>query len=296
MTRAETIPPRLGPVGVEALECIYQHRLLSTRQLHALHMPDRNLRSMQRVVGRLRDAGLAESTRAPGGLGLWFLTPAGISAVETIPTRAEQRSKLIPPAQAAGPLQSHTLGVNEIGVAFVVAARDRGDEFGPFSWRNEIAHPLGPPPGRRTPEQLIADASLSYRLADRGSIHFRVVELDRATMPIDALAAKLRRYARLYKYSEPSPRGGRPEPVWTDRYPVFPVVLVALAGASSKRLRRRRQAVLSLCAEDRELARVPEVEITFCLLDELVERGPFAPIFASTADPGETVNWLGESA
>ena len=59
--------------------------------------------------------------------------------------------------QAAGPLQQHTLGVNDVGTAFVKAARARGDECDPFSWRHEIAHPLGPPPGRRKPDQLIAE-------------------------------------------------------------------------------------------------------------------------------------------
>jgi hypothetical protein len=295
VTAAES--PRLGTVGVAALESLYQHRLLSTRQLHELHMPNRQLRSMQRILARLRSAGLALSTREPGGLGLWFLSAAGIEAMEAIPSRAEPRSKLIPPAQAAGPLQSHTLAVNDVGIAFVRAARDRGDECGPLAWRHEIAHPLGPPPGRRTSEQLISDAVLTYQVArgDRaGSFHYRLVELDRATMPVDGLAAKLRRYARLFRYSEPPAPGQKPKVIWADRYPVFPVVLLVLAGDSERRLNRRRRTVLALCGEDRELKRTPEVEFSICLLDDLVEHGPFSPIFHTTAKPRALVNWLGE--
>ncbi len=78
------------------------------------------------------------------------------------------------------------------------AARARGDECGPLAWRHEIAHPIGPAPGRRTPEQLIADALLTYQRNQPDgttSFHYRFIELDRATMPVDDLAAKLARYA-----------------------------------------------------------------------------------------------------
>jgi hypothetical protein len=34
--------------------------------------------------------------------------------------------------------------------------------------------------------------------------------------------------------------------------------------------------------------------ISFCLLDELKRRGPFAPIFHAVGDSEREVNWLGE--
>jgi hypothetical protein len=36
------------------------------------------------------------------------------------------------------------------------------------------------------------------------------------------------------------------------------------------------------------------VEISFCLLDDLKRKGPFAPIFRSVGEPEQKVNWLGE--
>lgn len=188
--------PRLGAAAVEMLESLYQHRLLSTGQVHALHTPTASVRFTQQQLARLQNAGLAASVHAVGALKLWFLSERGADAAETIGSRAETRRKVIAPEQAAGPLQQHTLAVNDVGVAFVEAARDRGDECGPFAWRHEIAHALPPAPGRHTPEQLIADAILAYQLGepDGGtSFYYRFIELDRATMPTDELAAKLAR-------------------------------------------------------------------------------------------------------
>lgn len=49
--------------------------------------------------------------------------------------------RLIGADGAAGPLQAHTLAVNDAAICFIEAARGRGDEFGPFAWRHEIYHP-----------------------------------------------------------------------------------------------------------------------------------------------------------
>jgi hypothetical protein len=46
--------------------------------------------------------------------------------------------------------------------------------------------------------------------------------------------------------------------------------------------------------QDPDLAETPEVEVSVCLLEDLAERGPFAPIFRTLADPGRLVDWLGE--
>lgn len=281
---------------MDVLESLYQHRLLSTRQVHALHAPDATARHAQLILARLAAAGLADRTREPGGLGLWFVTERGAEAAESITSRAEMRRKLIRPEQAAGPLRHHTLAVNDVGIAFAKAARERGDEFGPFAWRHEIAHPLGPPPGRRQPEQLISDALLTYQLIKPGSFStfYRLLELDRATMPVDALAAKLARYARLYHRTlAPDHPADLPVSLWTRLYPVFPVVLLVLAGDTSARLEWRRDAVLALCRDDAELSETPEVEISVCLLEDLIEQGPFAPIFHTHPQRGKKVNWLG---
>lgn len=296
MSAAERSLPRLGPTAVTVIESVNQHRLLSTRQIHALHIPQASLRWAQNLTARLRALGLAASTPLPGGLRLWHLTPEGVRVAETIPSRAETRRKVISPEQAAGPLQEHTIAVNDVGLAFVRAARERGDECGPFDWFHEVAHSLGPAPGRRTSEQLIADAVLTYQ-AERGrstSIDYRFVELDRANRSSADLARRLGRYARLYRRTIPAQSGRGAVALWSRLYPVFPTVLVVLAGRPRDRLEDRRRTVLALCAEDPDLAETPEVEVSVCLLDDLAERGPFAPICRTLTAPGKPVDWLGE--
>jgi hypothetical protein len=73
-------------------------------------------------------------------------------------------------------------------------------------------------------------------------------------------------------------------------------VLVVLAGRHRDRLEDRRRTVLALCRQDADLSETPEVEISICLLDELAERGPFAPICRTAAGPGKPVDWLGEGS
>lgn len=294
MTRADASAGvgRFGRVQVEMLECVYQHRLLSTAQLHALYRDGLSLRRTQRALGAMEQVGWLASVRQPGGMKLWFVTDAGADAVETIGNRAELRRKLIEPAQAAGPLQQHTLAVNEVGVAFVRAARERGDEFGPLAWRNEIAHPIGKLPGRRTSAMVIADAVLCYLRNEPeglGTFFYRFVELDRATMAVETLAEKVGRYVRLREHRE----RGAFKPLWRTRYPVFPLPLVVLANGSHARLERRRDLLLSLW---RAGAPNAPIKLFVCLLEDLLEQGPFAPIFRSTASGRMPVDWLGDPA
>jgi hypothetical protein len=281
---------RFGRVQVEMLECVYQHRLLSTAQLHTLYRDGLALRRTQRALAAMEQVGWLASVREPGGMKLWFVTQAGAEAVEAIGNRAELRRKVIPREQAAGPLQQHTLAVNEVGVAFVRAARERGDEFGPLAWRNEIAHPIGRLPGRRTSTMLIADAVFSYMRDapdERGSFYYRFLELDRATMAVDTLAEKVGHYIRLFEHHVP----GDAEPLWRSRYPVFPTPLIVLTNGSRERLERRRDLLLALWRAD-----APEGPITMlvCLLEDLVEQGPFAPIFRRASDERVPVDWRGD--
>jgi len=300
LTGAEQALPRLGATAVTVLESLSQHRLLSTSQVHELHMPRASRRWAQDQLALLREVELAESTWLPGRRLLWHLTERGVDAAATIPSRAETRRKVISPEQAAGPLQEHTIAVNDVGLAFVRAARERGDECGPFDWLHEVAHSLGPPPGRRMPEQLISDAVLTYQLAEaegKTSIAYRFIELDRATRSAADLAHRLGRYARLYRRTVPAEdSAGGSEVLWSRLYPVFPTVLVVLAGRPRDRLEDRRRTVLALCGQDPDLADTPEVEVSICLLDDLADRGPFAPICRTLAAPGKPVDWLGEGS
>lgn len=286
---------RLPSAAVTMLEGLYQHRLLSTVQLHEIYTPGASKRWVQYLLGCLEDAGLAASIRRSDRVKLAYITPEGAEAVEAVP-HTESRRKLLDQEQAQGPLQRHTLAVNDVGIAFIHAARARRDGFGPLSWRHELAHPIGPAPGRRRPEELIADALLTYE--ERGPLgvrfHYRFLELDRNTMPLDLLVAKLVRYARLFRHAVPE-NGKRSVRFWSTRYPVFPTVLLVLDGGNSERLRRRRHAVLSLCAEHPDLRRTPQVEISACVLADLQAEGPFADIWRTKLDPSRSVNWVGGS-
>lgn len=116
----------------------------------------------------------------------------------------------------------------------------------------------------------------------------RFLEVDRATLSVDSLAAELAAYAALCRAGDE-----QGEPMWRASYPAFPPILCVLDGAARAVLERRRNATTALLASDPELTRTPEVTIYICLAADLDEQGPFAPIFHDPARPGEQLNWLG---
>jgi hypothetical protein len=197
--------------------------------------------------------------------------------------------RLIGAEEAAGALQAHTLAVNDAAICFVQAARERGDEFGPFAWRHEASHPLSRGRGQRR-RRLVADAVFTYlRIEEDGvAIEQRFLEIDRATLTVDRLAAELARYAELYRLG-----GSDGEPLWRSRYPFFPPVHCVLTGGHRAALERRCSTVLALLRSDPRFSRTPEVGISICLLDDLQGEGPFAPIFLDARDPSRAVDWLG---
>ena len=276
----------LPAVAGDVLESLYEHRLLSTHQIHRMHTPKSGLRWTRTILAGLRRHGLVDFVRVADGDGsVYFLTSRGAHTVELISTRTTASRKLITPDQAAGPLRAHTLAVNETGIAFMQAARQQGDEFGALAWKHEIAHPTG------ARKLLIADALLTYlQYVAEGEFlfHYRLLELDRATLPVEKLAAKLASYTRLYRYTTATQK----EPSWRARYEVFPDVICVLAGDNTTNaLERRLQSVLALCSEDRDLQETPEVGVSICLLDDLSQRGPFAAIWRR---PGieQPLGWL----
>jgi Replication-relaxation len=278
----------LEPAAVAALLYVVHHRLLTTSQVRALRGPDASPRWTLELLATLERRGLLAHVRSHGRRKLWHATPRGTDLACSAgalpgpprPLGAEE---------ASGALQAHTLAVNEAGICFVRAAQERGDEVGPLSWRHEVAHPLGPRRGRSGP-RLIADALLTYLLVDDHtlSLEYRLLELDRATLTVDRLAAKLTRYAQLKRAKD-----DRGEPAWRAWYPTFPAVHLILAAGARPTLERRRDAVLALCAADPRLAHTPGLAISICLLCDLQRHGPFAPIFLTPANPHESIDWLG---
>jgi hypothetical protein len=275
---------------VEVIASLGAHRVLSTAQVRSIHLPGRSARRTQQLLADLERAGLVahvEARRSPRRL--WFLTDRGAAlAVEA--GELEQAPRLLGPREAAGPLRAHTFCVNEVGIAFLEAARRHGDEFGPLSWRHEVAHPLNRGRGRAR-RTLFADAVIGYVRLEEETIFLdqRFVELDRATLSVDRLAAELGRYGELH-----DARDKDGEPLWRRRYPVFPGVVCVLAGAPRAALGRRRDLAAALLRRDPALPEQMSGAISFCLLEDLRGRGPFAPIFRSVAEAERAVDWLGE--
>ncbi len=133
---------------------------------------------------------------------------------------------------------------------------------------------------------------LTYLRGEGGRVALeqRFLELDRATLSVDRLVAELASYAELYRAE-----GGDGEPAWRAYYPRFPAVHCVLAGASRAALERRRKSVIALLRSNPRVVRTREVQISICLLEDLEERGPFAPIFVRAGDSGKEVDWLGKA-
>jgi hypothetical protein len=283
----------LPTAAIEIVASLAAHRALSREQIGVMHMPGRRPRWCRRVLSRIAAAGLIDHARTASGSPqrLWFATEAGARAAVDVGA-LPRMPRVFEAAEVVGPLQAHTVAVNEAAISFLRAARERGDDFGPLAWQNEVAHPVGPATRRRGPRAVIADALLGYLRTDedgRVFVEQRFLELDRATLAVDAMAAELARYADLYRSG-----GEDGDPLWSRRYPTFPGVLCVLAGAGREVLARRRDTALALLRAEPQLTRTPEVEIRVCLFEDLITRGPFAPIFRSLRDPGQTVDWLGK--
>jgi hypothetical protein len=199
----ETIRRReteLPETAGEVVASLAQHRVLCTAQVRVIHFPDSRIRWTQSVLARLRDAGLVESVQPPRtGRRLWFATERGVRMAREAHA-LEATSRPLEGSEVAGQLQAHTLAVNDAGICFLRAARERGDEFGPLSWRHEVAHRLSRGRGRRR-RALIADAVLTYLRGEGGRVALeqRFLELDRATLSVDRLVVELAAYAELHR-------------------------------------------------------------------------------------------------
>jgi hypothetical protein len=300
MTTAVGEPDRLAVSSVDVLASIHQHRVLTARQVHELHLPSCRLRSTQKMLVRLADHGLVQSASGPHRLGLWFLTRHGAETLDRCGTLAEHRRHLSTPTEAVGLLRKHTMAVNDTGIAFVKAARSRpGDECGPFSWRHEIAHPISNGRARHKAQLVIADALLSYLQQTPHQsliLQQRFIELDRGTIPPEQLAGKLARYAQLQHHKpNPAPSGAPEGPSWRAYYRTFPTVLVVLADQTPAAARRRIQRVIALHRTDPQQARYGTVPTLFVTLTDLAEQGPFALIFISIEQPENYQDWLGNT-
>lgn len=291
MTPASEIDRPLPTVAPAVLAGLYQHQLMTTTQIHALFTPRAGQRWTRKILDTLKHRELVDRVRGPSRLSCWYLTEAGADAVEAAGPRGEQRRRVATRAQVEGLLKRHTIAVNEVGLAFVRAARARGDEC---DWRHEIAHPITAANPRHPPQLVIADALLTYLQAEDGEIflHQRFIEVDRGTeRPAEQLANKLARYTRLRTYTPPTAQAD--EPLWRHYYRSWPHLLIVLANQSPERIERRIERVLALYESEPAKGSRREIPFSFVTLADLLAHGPFAPIFTSPTH-AEPVDWLGQ--
>jgi hypothetical protein len=298
MVSTPVAPPRRGltMLGEQLLPVLYQHRLMTTRQLQQLLQPHTTYPVyLRRQLHRLREMGLVDAAvrNRGGGQGehVWYCTPAGADAVEAtgeVTVRAYRMTE----QTAASQLQEHTLAVNATGLAFVAAARAAGHECGPLDWQPELAHRVRDGDSRIGDDAfLIPDAVLRYthRTPKRQTLLTLFLEIDRSTMNPGQLVDKLRAYARYHSYT-PNPQPGRTtaaEPsieAWRSRYPTFPPVLFVLTGATpttatSAALARRTTDIRALANADPRLRRsAHRLSAGITTLHQLQTEGPWAPI------------------
>ncbi|AJC61982.1 replication-relaxation family protein [Streptomyces sp. 769] len=302
----------LSRLGQETLPVLYRHRLLTAGQLTQLLRPaatsTRYVRRQLEVLhGRgLVDASIRRSSRA--GELLWYTTALGCEVVESGGEIAPRAYRVTEDA-AASQLQEHTLAVNAMGLAFVQHARRLGDECGPLDWDPEVAHRVRDGDSRLGDEAfLVPDAVLRYihttGTDDGGQQRMLLTffcEIDRATMSIARLAAKLHAYARYARYvPQPAPGRGRAKAAvghrreaWRARYPSFPRVLLVLDGAPACQLARRSDDLRALAAADARLQPAAvDLRAGVTTLDQLQQYGPFAPIVTPVLGDAEPTDVL----
>ncbi|MFF3576646.1 replication-relaxation family protein [Streptomyces mirabilis] len=278
-----------------ALGVLAQYRMATTEQMHRVIAPDVRIEQTRRRLARLRAEGLVDRITLPqaGRTRVWFPTAYGVQLASKWPElRGHRPSRTVSDPTAVRLKAGHTLTVTETALAFLEDASRRGDVCRPLDWIPEVYHPIG------SGEAVIPDALLYYRHGpadgDNGSMLRAFVEVDRATMGPERLAAKLTAYERLYRYV-PAVPGRRPalkEPAveeWRRRYPLFPRVLFVLDGTGPAGVENR---ISALRAGAGLLARFPyDVPVLVAPLADLLQHGPSAPVWHPVHDPGQRVRW-----
>ncbi|MFF4911310.1 replication-relaxation family protein [Streptomyces sp. NPDC001260] len=284
-----------------ALAVLAQYRMATTEQMHLVIAPGVRIEQTRRRLAKLRDEGLVDRITLPraGRTRVWFATQYGVDVVSEWPELREWRPpRLVSDRTAARLRVGHALVVTQTGQAFLQDARQRGDVCRPLDWIPEVYHPLG------NGEAVIPDALLYYRRGgdggEGGSMLRAFVEVDRATMGPERLAAKLTAYARLHDYvpafvGRPRPRGAAalPEESWRRRYARFPRLLFVLDGTGSTGIETRIRALHATTTEVAGLhSLLHAVPVLAAPLVDILRDGPSAPVWRPIQDPEQRVSWM----
>lgn len=293
-----------------AVAVLAQYRMATTEQMHLILSPDVRIEQTRRRLMKLRDEGLLDRVTLPqaGRTRVWFATRYGAQiAAEWRELRSRRPPRGAHDRTAVRLGVGHGLTVTETALAFLQDARRRGDLCQPLDWIPEVHHPLG------GGEAVIPDALLYYQRRStggttgtdggddgddvRGGVMLRAfVEVDRATMGPERLAAKLTAYARLHQYVPAPPPGTRhqlavQEEAWRRRYPLFPRLLFVLDGTGPTGIETRLSA---LRAAARDLALTDflhEVPVLAAAMTDLLQHEPSAPIWRPVQSPQQRVSW-----
>ncbi|MFE6554284.1 replication-relaxation family protein [Streptomyces sp. NPDC057746] len=281
---ASFTPSPTEPLKHQLIATLAQHRMASTGQLHVLLRPHRSRQSVSERLNDLLDERLVDFVVLPQSYRtrVWYLTPKGARLTRDWPALRGRPPYPVTSATAASLKTPHTLTVLRTHLAFVADARQRGDEHGHLDWTPEVFHSIG------DGDRVVADAFMHYTLIE-GEQRRKLrafVEIDRATMSSERLAAKLIEYARLWAY-EPQPVSRRRQaagPGWLRWYPVFPRILFVLTGAGRQAMDNRINDLKAMVAHHplvAELAR--EVPLGAVTLDDLDDHGPTSDMWVPLA-------------
>lgn len=272
--------PQLSADGYDLLDAIGWHRFLTLNQARVLRHDDTPkvyAGPTYDLLLLLQKASLVACGRVEArGVCVHFCTAEGLRLISP-----EHRRDYLPSENVAvGMDYRHTYCCNEIACAFVRAARERGDEFGAFSFEHERL--LRPGKGYA---QVCADGILQYTIVESHAAHFpsAIVEMDRTTMPV-RIADRLRAYAEIR----------RKPTLWKRVLPDgWPPILYVISGDKGRPKAGERNwigdkvqsaarcarlvAYVAKAAKDEKGLR--DLDIRFCSLPALVEKGPFAAIW-----------------
>lgn len=276
------------PDGVDVLEALWYHRLLSIRQINRLFTPQFQERWTRKIMAELAGWGLVASipVRSAGAPNYWYLTAEGGRTVAQISDNVHGQA---PSAEAvASVFQAHTVALNDTGIAFVESARDNDDDCLPLAWEHEVEHRMGNAAG----EIFRCDGLLRYGIMDGNKARQRhyFLEVDRLTETMDQLVEKLRRYANYRRWVDPDSRPGTALgglEAWRHKYPAFPHLLFVFTPSrpshSRNTMTQRAKRVLAMAAQDPivrlTLSGSDDFVVGACLLEDLQRRGPYEAIF-----------------
>ncbi|MDH6216621.1 replication-relaxation family protein [Streptomyces pseudovenezuelae] len=281
-----------------ALAVLVQYRMATTEQMQRVIAPEVRSEQTRRRLAKLREEGLIDRITLPraGRLRVWFPTPYGVQvACEWPELRGRRPPRTVSDPTAARLRVGHTLTVTETALIFLEHARRRGELCRPLDWIPEVYHSIG------GGEAVIPDALMYYRRGCEGGdgpMLRAFVEVDRATMGPERLAAKLTSYARLHSYIPASPGQRRPRigqmPVqeqWRQRYPLFPRVLFVLDGTGPAGVITRIRALHAAVDNPALALFLQTVPVMAAALADLRTEGPSEPVWHPVQNPDPAVAW-----